>query len=51
MDHRVPLLVVRGSDGVLQVVVFGYACHTSMLALYQWSGDYVGFAQLALEEN
>lgn len=51
VDHRVPLLAVRGAAGDLQVVVFGYACHTSMLALYQWSGDYAGFAQLALEER
>lgn len=51
VDHRVPLLVVRGSDDAPQTVVFGYACHTSMLALYQWSGDYAGFAQLALEEK
>ncbi len=51
VDHRVPLLAVRGSDGRLRAVVFGYACHTSMLALYEWSGDYAGFAQLALEEK
>lgn len=50
VDHRVPLLAVRGVDGALRTVVFGYACHTSMLALYQWSGDYAGFAQLALED-
>ncbi|HIQ19765.1 MAG TPA: hypothetical protein EYH34_00810 [Planctomycetes bacterium] len=51
VDHRVPLLVVRGRDGRLKALVFGYACHTSMLALYQWSGDYAGFAQIALEER
>ncbi len=51
VDHRVPLLAVRDPDGDFVAVVFGYACHTSMLALYQWSGDYAGFAQLALEEK
>jgi hypothetical protein len=51
VDHRVPLLAVRGSEGSLEAVVFGYACHTSMLSLYQWSGDYAGFAQIALEEK
>ena len=51
VDHRVPLLAVRGPEGQLTAVVFGYACHTSMLAGYQWSGDYAGFAQLALEEK
>jgi hypothetical protein len=49
VDHRVPVLAVRGSDGDLRAVVFGYACHTSMLALDQWSGDYAGFAQMELE--
>ena len=51
VDHRVPLLVVRSADGALDALVFGYACHTSMLAIYDWSGDYAGFAQLALEEK
>ena len=51
VDHRVPLLAVRGPNGGLETVVFGYACHTSMLSLYQWSGDYAGFAQIALEEE
>ena len=51
VDHRVPLLAVRGTNGDLQAIVFGYACHTSMLGLYQWSGDYAGFAQIALEEK
>jgi neutral/alkaline ceramidase-like enzyme len=51
VDHRVPMLVVRGLDGQLKAIVFGYACHTSMLAGYQLSGDYAGFAQLALEEK
>ena len=51
VDHRVPLLAVRGPDGRLTAIVFGYACHTSMLSGYQWSGDYAGFAQLALEEK
>lgn len=51
VDHRVPLLVVRSADGTLKALVFGYACHTSMLAIYDWSGDYAGFAQLALQEK
>ena len=51
VDHRVPMLVVRGLGGELKAVVFGYACHTSMLAGCLWSGDYAGFAQLALEEK
>lgn len=48
-DHRVPVLAVRSAAGQLQAVVFGYACHATTLSSYEWSGDYPGFAQLALE--
>jgi len=51
VDHRVPMLVVRSAGGALEALVFGYACHTSMLSGYDWSGDYAGFAELALEER
>jgi neutral ceramidase len=50
-DHDVPVLSVRDLDGKLNVVVFGYACHSTVLSLNQWSGDYPGFAQIALEES
>ncbi len=50
-DHGVPILVVRSPQGALRAVVFGYACHSTVLGLYQWSGDYPGFAQLALERD
>lgn len=48
-DHDVPVLAVRDSAGNLQAVLFGYACHATTLSSYQWSGDYPGFAQIALE--
>jgi len=48
-DHDVPVLAVRDDDGQLKAVVFGYACHATVLSFYQWSGDYPGFAQLELE--
>jgi hypothetical protein len=32
-------------------IAFGYACHPTVLSDYNWSGDYVGFAQLELEKN
>ena len=51
VDHRVPVLAVRGEDGAWRAVVFGYACHATTLDGYEWSGDYPGFAQLALEEK
>lgn len=35
----------------LRAVVFGYACHATTLADYVWSGDYPGFAQIALQEK
>ena len=48
-DHDVPVLAVRDASGNLAAVVFGYACHATVLSFYQWSGDYPGFAQLELE--
>jgi neutral ceramidase len=50
VDHAVPVLALRHPDGKLRAVVFGYACHATVLSLYEWCGDYPGFAQLALEE-
>jgi hypothetical protein len=51
VDHDVPVLAVRGLKGQLRAVVFGYACHATVLSFYQWSGDYPGFAQMALEKK
>jgi neutral ceramidase len=50
VDHAVPVLAVRTTSNELMAVVFGYACHNTNLSFYQWSGDYAGFAQYALEE-
>jgi hypothetical protein len=50
VDHDVPVLAVRAPKGELRAVVFGYACHATVLSLYQYSGDYPGFAQLELEK-
>ena len=50
VDHDVPVLAVRAPKGELRAVVFGYACHATVLSLYQWSGDYPGFAQAELEK-
>jgi hypothetical protein len=50
VDHDVPVLAVRNLDGKLRAIVFGYACHATVLSFQQWSGDYPGFAQLALEK-
>ncbi|HPJ99038.1 MAG TPA: neutral/alkaline non-lysosomal ceramidase N-terminal domain-containing protein [Candidatus Hydrogenedentes bacterium] len=50
VDHSVPVLRVARLDGTVMAVVFGYACHATTLAFYQWSGDYPGFAQIELEK-
>jgi hypothetical protein len=49
VDHDVPVLRVEGADGKLRAVLFGYACHNTTLALYQFCGDYAGYAQQYFE--
>jgi neutral ceramidase len=53
VDHSVPVLAAYQPDGQLRAVLFGYACHNTTLtgAIYQWCGDYAGFAQTALEKS
>jgi hypothetical protein len=52
VDHSVPVLAVCGADGRLRAVLFLYACHNTVLTTsLLYSGDYAGFAQLALEEK
>ncbi|RPI81566.1 MAG: hypothetical protein EHM42_10450, partial [Planctomycetaceae bacterium] len=50
VDYDVPVLSIRRPDGGLAGVIFGYACHATVLPIFRWSGDYPGYAQLALEE-
>lgn len=51
-DHEVPVLRVLSADGSkLRGIVFGYACHNTVMGFYEWCGDYAGFAQLYLEER
>jgi hypothetical protein len=45
VDQSVPVLRVDGEDGALRAVLFGYACHNTSLALYDWNADYAGYAQ------
>lgn len=49
VDHSVPVIAIKDADGNLIAVVFGYACHNTVMDYYLWSGDYAGFAQNALE--
>jgi neutral ceramidase len=51
VDHDVPVLSIRTPEGALRGIVFGYACHATVLGTYEWSGDYPGFAQLELEKE
>lgn len=51
VDHDVPVMAVRSSDGTLRAALFGYSCHTTALSATTINGDYAGFAQLALEKR
>lgn len=51
VDHDVPVLAVRSADGALRAVVFGYACHNTVLSDYVFNGDWAGFAQEAIEKS
>lgn len=51
VDHDVPVLRVKGADEKVKAVVFGYACHCTVLGINKFCGDYAGFAQLALEAH
>lgn len=48
VDHDVPVLAAYvGTE--LRAVVFGYACHSTVLPFYKFTGDYSGWAQIDLE--
>jgi hypothetical protein len=51
VDYDVPVLAIRDAQRHPVAVVFGYACHATVLDFFQWSGDYPGFAQKKLEES
>ena len=48
-DFAVPVLKIADASGKIKALVFGYACHNTVLDQYLFSGDYAGFAQLELE--
>jgi hypothetical protein len=51
IDHSVPVLRVDSIEGKdLRAVVFGYACHCTVLGTYDLNGDYAGWAQHFLQE-
>ena len=53
VDRDVPVLRIDTPEGKLRGVVFGYACHNTTLTaqFLQFSGDYSGFASLAIEKD
>lgn len=50
-DHDVPVLKIAGDDGLLRGVVYGYACHATVMGFQKWFGDYPGLASQYLEER
>lgn len=50
-DHDVPVLAVKTAAGEPLAILFGYACHATVLEGYQWSGDYPGNAMIDLEKR
>jgi hypothetical protein len=51
VDHDVPVLKVTAADGRVTAILFGYACHNTVVpAIYSINGDYAGYAQAYLEE-
>ena len=45
VDHDLPVLVVKGTDGKLLAIWTSYACHCVTLSDNKISGDWAGYAQ------
>ncbi len=51
VDHDVPVLAVRNAVGAVRAILFGYACHNTVMGDETVHGDYAGYAQAALEQR
>jgi len=55
VDWDVPVLRVKGTNGAIRAVVFGYACHGTSVRngddWYSVSGDYMAYARKLLEAD
>lgn len=51
VDHDLPALVVRSSEGKVRAVWFSYACHCVTMANNKVGGDWAGFAQTEIEKD
>ena len=50
VDHDLPVMrVTSAADGKEIAIVFGYACHATTTALYEWSADWPGVACTNIE--
>ena len=51
MDHKVPVVDIRGAGGKRLAILFGYTCHNTTLGAdaTHLSGDYAGAAQREIE--
>lgn len=49
-DYAVPVIKVEKASGEILAILFGYACHASMLRDYILSGDYPAYARMELEK-
>lgn len=51
VDHDLPVMTISdASDGKLFAITYGYACHGTTTALYEWSGDWSGVASMEIEK-
>lgn len=51
VDHSVPVLVAKDVNDNPFAMVFGYACHATVLSGYRITGDYPGYAQIEVENR
>lgn len=51
VDHQAPVLRVANQRGQTMAILFGYACHNTIMSFFKTSGDYAGYAQKFIEED
>lgn len=51
VDHSVPVLLFQDAADRPLAIVFGYACHATVLSGYRITGDYPGYAQMEIESR
>jgi hypothetical protein len=51
VDHQVPVLKISNGQDRIIALLFGYACHGTVMDFYKFCGDWPGFAQYKIEER